>query len=510
MNAYATLPAIPNTGVTSDPPPLVLLDGVPEPALAARWWQATGPLDERSAALDLDPDAGLDAATLTGRTVAIVTPLRLRDRTPRWQAHLVGRVEGAERDGDAVTLRVGDDWGRQLQHGQTSAPSATRLDAAVQQLAAWSGVGLLASTIPADRAAADTSGTFAAGEALGQAWRALLMRHGLRLRRHWRRVGDAFVPTVAVAAADTGRRVALRAEASGAIGRVLRTTGQRRGGATQWTARSPGWRIESTFVLAPAWDPSRAAEADDHYTRSTNVSFAAVGDVFRLWVLNEDGAFSGPPIAAPAFDLAAFFGDPLVPAAPLPFAAPLTRTPAGARRAVTVEHSVDGGATWLPWGGAVRIATDRAAVYLDDDALPPAFLAAARSGAARVRATATLRSPHAVEASRWSGNALHGLADQRMVPADDLWFARVLPGSVFHAQVRSGTLEADEADDTLQMTDRLVRAAAGGPAESVTVELAGACGWLGVGDRVEGSAVDSVRCSWRPVPATTLRLTGRA
>jgi hypothetical protein len=219
--------------------------------------------------------------------------------------------------------------------------------------------------------------------------------------------------------------------------------------------------------------------------------------VYRLWVLNEDGRFSLPPFAAgPVFDVEGFFGVAPLPPQPLRFLPCLTLDDRGVRRPVRVEVSCDGGNNWTVYGGVVCVATDRAAVYLDDGTLPPSLIAAGGTGSARLRVTAVLPSPVAVQEQRWQGNPFAGALPPRPLFLGNVFrFARVAPTSLHYAGIAAGELHAIQRDDTQALRQWLVRRmrreelAAGGGAGRGTLTLAGTWPLLRVGDRVPAPGV---------------------
>jgi hypothetical protein len=270
-----------------------------------------------------------------------------------------------------------------------------------------------------------------------------------------------------------------------------------------WHARRPvklvaeaeGQLVESTFELVGGWDPADTSLPDEEYGKSSSSDFDAVAHVFRLWVLNEDGAYSGEPFdRGEPFDLTGFFKEEeAIDPQPLRFGNPLTQDGAGRRLSVSVEMSTEDGASWSRYPGAVDVLRDRAGVYLDDDALPDGFLAAAEAGTARVRVTGTLRSPLPLRAVRWRGNPFAGSFETRRLAVGDAfrWW-RVATSGKHHEALVAGERSAAEADDRAalvtwlaQTAERRAAAEAGGP---VRIEAAGPMVGLRIGDRLDGLA----------------------
>ena len=171
----------------------------------------------------------------------------------------------------------------------------------------------------------------------------------------------------------------------------------------------------------------------------------------------------------------------------------MTLDDTGQPRAPVVEFSTDDGSTWSQYPGAAVVHAQRAAVYLADDTLPSAFLTAAQNGNAKVRVTASLRNPQPVRAARWQGNAFAGHRPPRVLTVEDAFaFRRVGSGSIYHAQVQSGALDADEADDSRALETWLVRRMREAERRGFAslegrgrLDLAGAWPWVRVGDRIQ-------------------------
>jgi hypothetical protein len=200
----------------------------------------------------------------------------------------------------------------------------------------------------------------------------------------------------------------------------------------RFIAEAAGPVVESTFALVGGWDAADEALADGEYSKSGSSDFEAVANVFRLWVLNEDGAFTAEPFdRGPAFDLTTLFDDGrAIEPQPLRFGHALSQDAAGRSVGVVVEMSIDGGASWSRYPGTASVLSDRAGVYLADDALPAGFLAAVRGGVGKIRVTATLRNPLPLQSVRWRGNPFTGaFRTQRLKLGDAFGWRRVLPGS---------------------------------------------------------------------------------
>lgn len=213
---------------------------------------------------------------------------------------------------------------------------------------------------------------------------------------------------------------------------------------------------ESTFDLVEGWDDALVTYAPEDFSPSSNPNFQQVRDVFRKWVLNEDGRYTADPYGrGPAADLSDLFeGAPYV-RRPRRFLPCLSRDALGRSRGVYVEVSLDGGETWRRLSQGVRVLPDECGVYLMDDPLPPRYLEAAMRGQVRVRVTATIESDSRLEAVAAAGNAfLPGRTRYLHVPSG-FRFRRVSATSRF-----CGQGDADEADDTARLNELVTAAAA--------------------------------------------------
>lgn len=150
---------------------------------------------------------------------------------------------------------------------------------------------------------------------------------------------------------------------------------------------------ESTFDLVPGWNPADEGLEREMYRRSGNPSFASVADVYRKWVLNEAGDYTGEPWnAGPARDLSGVFGHGEYLQRRRRFLPAVSTDDTGESLGVYVEVSYDGGESYARFRGAVRVLRDECGVYLAGDQLPPELFHAADRSDLAVRVTATVES----------------------------------------------------------------------------------------------------------------------
>ncbi|MEM9883138.1 MAG: hypothetical protein AAF800_09505 [Planctomycetota bacterium] len=536
--------------------------------------EAESPLDCRVFTLAAASDA---CAPPAGSHVELLLPRRLAGGEVRWQVLGAGRLE--RRDitrgpgESAVRYRVTDTWAAQLERsvarvwgwldatllplpaggslrvGDDANRSAGLHDVAGQRvhvlqpggepwllgeaLASFSAFYGLNLRLPAGLAVWDQP--LREGVSLQRSAESVLRSwcetYGLVVQQTRRRVGGRVVAWRSLRPATRGRLISLpRAAMRGgdeAVRRVASRVTDRR--PRRWVALGGRPIVESTFVLHPGWDPTLEGEPDDAYDRGASGDFSRYANVYRRWVLNEDGRDRGP-----TFDLAALFAD-VVGAAPTAasFGRCLTRDDAGQRLGPVVEVSYDGGATWSTADGLWALLEDRAGVYFDASALGSAFLAAAKAGAARVRVTATLTALRPIEAGHWRGNLFDEPGPPRTLDASALFaFRRVDPQSIHHAGLAAGQRDADERDDRDAMARWLVaRIDEAGPgvggSAAAELKLSGARPELRAGDRLSEVAaagrdaaatpisltelkatVAAVRCDFEPISSTRLTLRG--
>jgi hypothetical protein len=479
--------------------PVVFFDGVPYPDLHAVSATLRTPLDDRRATLSHQADHAID---FVDGEITIAVPHRLSDDEVCWQVLLSGRATQAERDQSARR----DTYQRTVRDRLSAV-----LDEPVQLLGPLEAGGLdLAAALHRLGALIDAGLVFACGEDLIsapvsisittpqtiRAWlgavlseRSLMIEQTLELQsRQVRR-------TLAVVPERAGRRVALPwPGVEGRGGSVQSVSVDRQSKPPRrWVARGQRAVVEDTFVLQPGWDPSLQSQPDSDYGRLTSSNFSRFGSVYRAWVLNEDGAYDGP-----RFDAGSLFDQPSSIDQPLRFGLCLTQDTAGRRLTPIIESSTDSGATWSTYPGQAEVMNERAGVALIDDTLPAAILAAAKAGTLRLRITASLTSPVAIEATRWDGNPFAGPAPTRIVDfANNFAWRTVAPTSIHRAAIDTGLLSADTADDRQAMRQRLQEhiAQQPGPDLVATIELHGAWTALRPGDRVSdalgrGTAID--------------------
>lgn len=544
MRACASVGARNEAAATPAITPVVFIEGVAEPRLAVESLTIDAPLDERRLRL-IAPEAVDDpslAERWAHRMAVVALPHRLSDESVRWSVLAEGALrrfertkaagveqhrlvlhdrwtdeialpvaraweashEGTLRPRDAGLLVPGVDGNRSTQtfdiggrhvHVLQSGGDAWTVGSALATISAFAKLELALTLLPRELHEAPLVTAVDLSEPVGECLRRVIEPYGLVVRREMWRSGHTITEGRHVRAMQHGRAVRLRWAAPGRpLADALRIDHAAPVEAAQrWIAEASGWQIESTFELVGGWDPNLEGASDDAYDRTASEDFATYANVYRHWALNEDGRFTESPYdRGEPFDLATFFADPAVRPQPMRLLPCVTLDDTGAPRRPIVEVSTDAGSTWSQYAGRVLVREHRAAVYLDDDTLPGAFFSAAKSGDARVRVTATLRSPQGVRRTRWRGNAFAGERAARVLSVGDAFaFRRVAEASIHHQAVGENQLAAREVDQTQELDVWLLRrmreaALRAGPALEGRgrVELAGAWPWLRPGDRL--------------------------
>ncbi|MEM9251004.1 MAG: hypothetical protein AAGB29_01525 [Planctomycetota bacterium] len=207
----------------------------------------------------------------------------------------------------------------------------------------------------------------------------------------------------------------------------------------QWIAHTDGQVREGTFRLIPDWDQSLESAADTEFDRAQSSDFATYANVFRKWVLNEDGSTPGE-----TFDLTGFFGTPVNPQT-VPFTDCVTLDDTLSPRTPIVEYSIDNGVTWIEFPSGTETLDDQGGAYVSMTTLPDGLVAAGKSQSLLVRVTASLVSPIPEDAVRWVGNPFFGIDEPEVFDLRSLYRSRIVDASSIHrSRIDSGELRAGE------------------------------------------------------------------
>lgn len=492
----AIAPSIPHPAFEAATP-LVLIDGVPRPDLHVREFVAELPVDHRSATVSsvkADPDT---FAFVRGATVTIADPHQLSDGEVRWRVLVSGSMHAVDQDLSAGTDRqqwiVVDDLASSLGESFDTLGALPDAGLTLDNLLDRLRIQLQCAFVPAcDPALLESPVPLPADPAttLSDVLVPALESIGCRLDQSVELEMGRIRRTLVLLPRRAGRRIALPWPDSeglgGAVNKVDASAQQ--DPPCAWVATGDRPVVEDTFMLVKGWDPSLTGQPDADYGRLTSSDFSRFGSVYRAWVLNEDGAFSGPPFdQGEAYDAGALFGDPATITTPLRLGYCLARDASGRAIRPVIESSTDSGMTWSVYPGQAEVMRDRAGVLLVDDVLPSAILAAAKADTLRLRVIASLTGPDPIREQRWDGNPFAGPGPTRLIPFGNRFgWRRIAPTSIHADEITAGVLTADTTDDRAAMRTALQLRIADSPGQQVkaTVDLAGAWTAISVGDLV--------------------------
>lgn len=447
MNCIATLAAAPLTPDTLLPRPLVFVDGAARPQITVMQVEHDGPLDNRTARLT-SPAVN----SMTGGCWTIALPLPLTTNRPTMLPMFCGRIAQVRSqlsEPGCSTIELRDEWSVLLERPVGTSIDALTVGQALEALIDAGPLGVSIEHLPAHILDRVTDQPITASQTIGSILAAILRGNALCIHRHLQWRDGAITEHREVRHVSQSRTVSLPEASVAQFRSTLKDamTEDRQTRPIRLRLIAEGAMVESTFNLIGAWPSHEEGQADSEYARSTSSDFDSVANVYRRWVLNEDGAFEGE-----RFDATSLFDDGrAVPTVPLRFDAPLTRDGAGQALGIIVEYRTDG-VNWKLYPGRWTNLADRAGLYLADDALPADVLAAGQNQTLEVRVTATLRSPLPVETFRWIGNPFMGpFREIELRIADRFAWRTVDASSKFATLVASGELPADESDDRALM-----------------------------------------------------------
>lgn len=494
--------------------PVVLINGTPDPDLSVVSAVLKSPLDHREAAVYLAKHLVDGHSLLAHDEVTIAVPHALSDGEVRWQVLLSGqwvqdeRNQATSTDNDERVVRDRlsnllaepiELLGPWLTDDLPLEVVLTRLSALLDaELVIACDVDLQAATVSSSSPQADT---------IERRLQPVLAELGLVIEQSLALEQQQVRRTLTIVPERSGRRVSLPwPDGQGRGGSVVSVVVDREPRPPRaWVAQGDRPIVEDTFVMQLGWDPALQGQPDSDYGRLTSSDFSLYGSVYRSWVLNEDGAYNDAPFnLGSAFDVGALFDQPGTINQPLRLGTCLTRSSSGRRLSPIIESSTDSGASWSAYPGQAEVMSDRAGVQLVDDVLPAAILSAAKSGTLRLRITATLTSPDAIEEKRWDGDPFAGPAPTRVLDFSDQFAWRYIAATSIHNDaVDNGTLEANTADDRAAMRTQLQAHITDqpGPDISARLNLVGTWTALRPGDRVRdalgrGIAIDGTPSSF--------------
>ncbi len=151
-------------------------------------------------------------------------------------------------------------------------------------------------------------------------------------------------------------------------------------------------RYESTFTMAAGWDTSLQTTRWRDFVRSHSPHWLKLADVYRKWVLNEHGWYSGSPWNLPTYDFSAISAEDFCLVRPRRLLPCLSCDRNGVSLGVVAEVQCGSGAPWQRWRGPLWVSPEESAIYLSGDALPGDFFQASADEEASVRVTASVEA----------------------------------------------------------------------------------------------------------------------
>ena len=139
-------------------------------------------------------------------------------------------------------------------------------------------------------------------------------------------------------------------------------------------------QYESTFNLSKGWDGSLETARWRDFVRSESDNWPGVADVYRKWVLNEHGWYSGGPWSLLVHTFANISAADFTMRVARRFLPCLSTDREGQSLGAVVEIRCGGAAPWRRWRGPLWASRDECAIYLGGDALPGEYFQAASAG----------------------------------------------------------------------------------------------------------------------------------
>jgi hypothetical protein len=218
--------------------------------------------------------------------------------------------------------------------------------------------------------------------------------------------------------------------------------------------RGASKRFEATFDLVGGWDPNLEENNYDLYSSATNPNFRAVRDVFRKWVLNEAGDYTGEPYnRGAAYDFRSVFGNANYNAHRRRFYPCLSANVMGKSLGYYLEISYDGGDTWQEYAGAFDHLLDECGVYLNSSQMDLLMWYAIKKELLRFRITATVEADESLEAYVYDGpqKSMRPVRTYVVELGQEFQYRQVTGASIFYKAVGEELGQPDECDDRESM-----------------------------------------------------------
>ncbi len=151
-------------------------------------------------------------------------------------------------------------------------------------------------------------------------------------------------------------------------------------------------RYESTFALMKGWDRTLETQRWRDFVRNKADNWPKVADVYRKWVLNEHGWYSGSPWSLSVHDFASISSVSFTARVTRMLLPCLSSDLQGQSLGVVVEIQCGVGAAWQRWRGPLWVSRDECAIYLGGNALPGEYFQATINDEVSVRVTGTVEA----------------------------------------------------------------------------------------------------------------------
>jgi hypothetical protein len=231
---------------------------------------------------------------------------------------------------------------------------------------------------------------------------------------------------------------------------------------------------EATFELVKAWDPVDESTDYDTFSSTTNPDFYKVKDVYRKWVLNEAGDYSGPPYSqGDAFDFSKIFERSNFVRRRRRFWPALTTDEQGKSLGYFMEVSFDNGLNWWQYLYAFNNLLDECGVWLSSDLLDIDTWVAALKEVLKFRITASVVSDERLSCIVADGpvNSVVPVVDHIITLPRQFKYRKVSNRSVFANSSEESLGTPNEIDDTTALYEFL-RKRAGSVSEIIeTVDV---------------------------------------
>jgi hypothetical protein len=259
--------------------------------------------------------------------------------------------------------------------------------------------------------------------------------------------------------------------------------------------------FEATFGLILGWDSSLEGGYFDNFSPSTNPDFYKVRDVFRKWIINEAGDYSGPPYnMGEPFDFSGIFeGDEFV-CRRRRFWPTLTTDNQGRSLGYYLQISYDGGLSWWQYLDAFNILVDECGVWLSGERLGSNMWDAIIKGCLRFRITASVISDTRLIASVADGpvNSAVPVVENILTLPRQFRYCKVSDKSIFANSTDPLLGAPNEIDDTHALYEFVRKSAAVSSEiiETVDVQTPLLLSGYQVGDKVDSNpqSRDLVSC----------------